>query len=328
MDKTRPEDENDEWDILDVLHRVVHPDIDKALFYQWHEDPMSQPWMIWGYKTNTALGSPQQDADFWCSKGDALFQSGNNDEAIRAYDKALNLNPKLVDVWVVESAIFGTTGRYVECIHACDKALELDPRNAFAWGNKGEALKDLGRYGVAIKILDMAIEFDPNDADVWQNRGEALRSLGMDTEANMAFTKARDLRCFGDAFARCFSHWNIVLPLEDISARRSGHISQAGWLIQYCFGKDDTGAYLDYYAAHRMTNYRHERIYADGREESLLTLESFYITSRDPIKAKQLEDEYYRHNRKVVKMLIDKGFDKFTINMYLHSGLNHTGMDG
>lgn len=327
VDETRPEDENDEWDVLDILRGIQHPDVDMVLFYQWHEDPMYQPWTIWGYKTDNAIEIDPQDAASWNSKGDALFDAGNYDEAIKAYDKALNLDPKLVDVWVIESAILGASGKYAECIQACDKAIELDPKNTLAWGNKGEALKDLGKYAEAIQALDTAIEFDPSDADVWHNKGEALKSLGCNTEAAAAFINATELgytRCISDTFAEHFAHWRITLPQEDLNYRRSGHISQAGWLIQYCFGKDDTGEYMDYYATHRMTDDRHVRIYANGREGTLPALSSFYVTIEDPIKAKQLEDEYYRHNREVAKMLIDKGFDKFTINMFLQTGFDET----
>lgn len=319
VNESCPEDEDADWDILDVLTRIHHRDVDKILFYHWHEDPMYQPWTIWGYKSNDEAEIDLQDIGAWISKGKAHFNSCNYDDALKAYDKALNLNPKLVEVWVTKSAILGTIGKYAECIQACDKAIELDPKNEFAWGNKGEALKDLGKYEEAIQALDTAIELDPNDSDAWHNRGIALKSLGRDAEADAAFTKVRELRCFGDAFARRFSHWNIVLPQEDINARRSGYISQAGWLIQYCFGKDDTSEYLDYYAAHRMTNDRHERIYSDGREESLPALNSWCLTSDDPTRAKQLRDEYDRHNQEVVKMLTEKGFDRFTINMYLHA---------
>jgi len=35
-----------------------------------------------------------------------------------------------------------------------------------------------------------------------------------------------------------------------------------------------------------------------------------------------LKDEYEEHNNEVVKMLKEKGFDKFTINMFLHVGMD------
>lgn len=125
-----------------------------------------------------------------------------------------------------------------------------------------------------------------------------------------------------DTFAQRFAHWNITLPEEDLKGRQSGYIQEAGWLIQYCFGKDDNGEYLDYYAAHRMTEDSHVRIYQDGQVEKLPALYGIRLASRDPEEDQQLEDEYYQHNQEVVSMMAEKGFTKFTINMYLHAGFD------
>lgn len=48
VENAREKDE--EKDVLDVLSEVQHHDIDKALLYIWNEDPLSHPWMVWGYK--------------------------------------------------------------------------------------------------------------------------------------------------------------------------------------------------------------------------------------------------------------------------------------
>ncbi|NYT18316.1 MAG: hypothetical protein GKB98_01760, partial [Methanobacteriales archaeon] len=78
----------------------------------------------------------------------------------------------------------------------------------------------------------------------------------------------------------------------------------------------------DYYAAHRMTDDSHRRIYKDGSEESLDAMTSIRLVSKDPEEDKRLEEEYYQHNQEVTRMLADKGFTKFTINMFLHAGLD------
>lgn len=62
------------------------------------------------------------------------------------------------------------------------------------------------------------------------------------------------MRLIADTFSKHFSHWDITLPEKDLKKRSNGYIQKAGWLIQYCFGEDDKGEYLDYYAAHRMTD--------------------------------------------------------------------------
>ena len=125
------------------------------------------------------------------------------------------------------------------------------------------------------------------------------------------------MKLIEENFNKTFAHWKIVLSEKDLNDRNSGYIQKAGWLIQYCFGEDQIGEYMDYYAAHRMTNDRHVRIYADGSKESLPALHSMHLTSEDPVEAKRLKDEFYQHNREVGQMLVKKGFDKFTLNMYL-----------
>jgi hypothetical protein len=75
------------------------------------------------------------------------------------------------------------------------------------------------------------------------------------------------------------------------------------------------------YAVHRMTSDSHERIYADGRNKHLPALSSIVQISKDPVENKRFQDEHDKHNQKVVKMMAEKGFDKFTIDMALSAGL-------
>lgn len=42
-----------------------------------------------------------------------------------------------------------------------------------------------------------------------------------------------------------------------------------------------------------------------------------YKSSWYPKEAKKLEDEHYELNFEIMKMLAEKGFDKFTVNMAL-----------
>lgn len=123
-------------------------------------------------------------------------------------------------------------------------------------------------------------------------------------------------------FAERFARWEIALPAENLKSRFSGHIAQGGWLIQFCFGRDDKGDYLDYYASHRMTDDDHIRLYADGTQVELAALRGFYLTRNDPVEAKRLEEEYYETNRRITEELVAKGFNLFTINMGLRAGFD------
>lgn len=123
------------------------------------------------------------------------------------------------------------------------------------------------------------------------------------------------------AFRADFAHWGIEIPPASLASREPGFIQAAGWLIQFTFGRDSRGEYLDYYASHRMTDDSHVRLYAAGRRQYLASLASFFVTSLDPTEAKRLKAAYLRRNRRIARRLAAKGFDKFTINMLLHAGL-------
>jgi hypothetical protein len=111
-----------------------------------------------------------------------------------------------------------------------------------------------------------------------------------------------------DRFNSHFSTWSIRLPPDDVANRRRGKIVKAGWAIWYLFGSDEKGEYLDYYAAHRMTNDRHLRIHANGEEHGLDTFQEFRLCSQDPAEDKRLETAYYAENQRVAKLLHEKGF--------------------
>jgi tetratricopeptide (TPR) repeat protein/tRNA A-37 threonylcarbamoyl transferase component Bud32 len=134
-----------------------------------------------------------RDARALCNKGGSLNDLGRYDEAIRCFDKALELDPQGASAWNNKGVSLGGLGRHNEAIRFYDKALELDPRNAVAWANKGGSLNDLGRHDDAIWCFEKAIELDPSNADAWCNKGGSLNDLGRYNDAIWCFEKAIEL---------------------------------------------------------------------------------------------------------------------------------------
>jgi len=83
--------------------------------------------------------------------------------------------------------------RWNEAINAYDKALELNPNDTSAFNNRGFAYSNLGKYRQAILDYDRAIELNPKDADAYYNRGNAYSRLGNSIYANQDFKKAANL---------------------------------------------------------------------------------------------------------------------------------------
>ena len=112
------------------------------------------------------------------------------------------------------------------------------------------------------------------------------------------------------AFAEYFSNWSILLPVDAVATRQPGRIQEKGWVIEYLFGVDGDDEYLDFYASHRMTNDRHERIHANGRIEVLEAPREFLVYPGDADEAarERIKEEHYAHNRAVHERLREKGF--------------------
>ena len=130
------------------------------------------------------------------------------------------------------------------------------------------------------------------------------------------------LQAIATAFARSFAHWQLTLPERNLDLREPGTIHDRGWLIQYRFGRDADGEYLDYYAAHRMTNDSHVRLHADGRRTRLEAYADCFVVDPDPARADLAREEFEAHNQRVRRALAEKGFGGETVNMAMHAGID------
>ncbi len=68
-----------------------------------------------------------------------------------------------------------------------DKAIELDPNLVEAWRGKGDALHFLGRREDALAAYEETVKLDPNKKEVWRGQGDALYSLGRREDALVAY---------------------------------------------------------------------------------------------------------------------------------------------
>jgi tetratricopeptide (TPR) repeat protein len=110
-------------------------------------------------------------------KGNEHYYNKEYNEAIKYYDKALEIDPKYALAWNNKGVAVGKLEKYNEAIGCYDKALEIDPKDADEWYNKGNALHDLGKYKEAIECYDKALEIDAKDAYAVNNIGLALNKL-------------------------------------------------------------------------------------------------------------------------------------------------------
>lgn len=148
---------------------------------------------------NTAIELDPKYALAWNNKGIALSHYGKFGEAIKAFNKAIEIDPNYVDAWNNKGLAHGRLVDRKEAFRAFNKAIELNPKYAIAWYNKASILNLKVFLGhdvavrEAIEAYDKAIELDPKCAKFWFFKGLVLKFDGRTAEAEAAFAKAKEL---------------------------------------------------------------------------------------------------------------------------------------
>ncbi|MEE2600906.1 MAG: tetratricopeptide repeat protein [Thermoproteota archaeon] len=61
--------------------------------------------------------------------GKSQLEKGNFDEALRTFERAIQLDQKDPDLWNLKGIALRSLGRYNEAIESFNKSLEIDPRD-------------------------------------------------------------------------------------------------------------------------------------------------------------------------------------------------------
>ncbi len=64
-----------------------------------------------------------QSSNAWVHKGNELLSSAKFNEALAAYDKAIEINPKNEDAWLHKAAHLLSSEKYNEALEAYDKVI-------------------------------------------------------------------------------------------------------------------------------------------------------------------------------------------------------------
>ena len=119
----------------------------------------------------------------WFDKGYAYGIAKEYQDAIYAFNRVLELDPKLAGAYYNRGRAYGELGNYNQAIADCTRAIELDPKKAEAHYNRGVAYDKLGNYQQAIADYTRAIELDPKYEKAYFGRGLAYELLGNHEQA-------------------------------------------------------------------------------------------------------------------------------------------------
>ncbi len=121
--------------------------------------------------TVKAKGS-QPELDY-TKRGTMYSKKGNYQEAIKSYDKAIEVNPSYPVAYYNRSVAYTKTGQYERAINDCNKVLQLDPQHANSFYTRGVSYWHLGSKNQAIKDMQEAAKLKHKGAQ------DYLTSMGM-----------------------------------------------------------------------------------------------------------------------------------------------------
>jgi tetratricopeptide (TPR) repeat protein len=126
----------------------------------------------------------------WYGKGASLVLLGRYDEALRAIDKALDLNPRNEVAWLNKGNALTKMGRLLDALRCFNAAIKVNPKYEVAWNNKGNTLARLGHLEEALTCYERALQIDPGYRGAWVNKGYVLTKLGRYDEATSCADRA------------------------------------------------------------------------------------------------------------------------------------------
>ena len=173
---------------------------------------------------DTSLNYSQKKGDYWYKRGLESTGTGNFDDALQSFSKAIQMDPENAAIWngkalALRALYFSKhdPNSYNESLKAYDKAIELynetlqsNPQDVNTWYYKGLALSDMaaliqageslnitsdgdgvtGYYEEAIKAYDQATKINPAYLTAWKNKGNVLYTLAEYNESIQAYDQA------------------------------------------------------------------------------------------------------------------------------------------
>jgi tetratricopeptide (TPR) repeat protein len=124
------------------------------------------------------------------NRGVDLFNAGRYKQAIKYFDKAVELNSRNVEAYSNRGAAYDSLKEHQKAIDDYSRAIRYNPGLTAAYGNRAAAYHDLGQFDKAIKDYDRILRSSPRSAHTYTRRADAYQKLGQLETALKDYEKA------------------------------------------------------------------------------------------------------------------------------------------
>jgi tetratricopeptide (TPR) repeat protein len=159
-----------------------------------------------------AVAYPKKTFDTLRPQAEILLAIGRYEEALATINGALEYKPWNVGLWMFLGGLHEQSGQPEQAIEAFRKAVELAPDNATALNALGYTLTIATRkYSDAYKLISRAMELEPENPAIMDSMGWVLFKQGKNDEAREWLERAYEL--FPDP--EVAAHLGALLWAED-----------------------------------------------------------------------------------------------------------------
>lgn len=141
------------------------------------------------------------DARTYYHRGNTLYEKGDYEKAIEAYNTAIILNPTFSEAYFNRGLCHYNLKNFDKGIADYSKSAELDPKNPVIYNNRGDAYYRKQQFNEAIEDYDRALALNPKYLKAFYNRGLAYACLQDYEKAVEDFTEVIKLNSsFSEAY--------------------------------------------------------------------------------------------------------------------------------
>jgi DNA-binding response OmpR family regulator len=128
------------------------------------------------------------------------FREGKYAEAISSFDRAIVADPTMAYAWHDRGVCFRELGKDEDALRNFDKAVELSPSEEELLFSHAEMLKRIGILRVqknaieaAVKAYNKVLEVNPNQAEAWSGLAICMKELGKSELSHQYYDRSNDL---------------------------------------------------------------------------------------------------------------------------------------
>jgi spermidine synthase/tetratricopeptide (TPR) repeat protein len=141
----------------------------------------------------------KETAGLYFQKGNILLSQGKTDECMVAFEKAIQLDPKLLEAYINLAIAKGQKSLFPEVVEILNRAEKLSTNNAQVYFNRGYAYALQDKYEASLKDFNKAITINPNYGQAYLLRGRTYQTMGKIAEACADYQKAASYNVQGAA---------------------------------------------------------------------------------------------------------------------------------